>query len=443
MSLSTAKTGVASRKAAWEILKTVAAGAYADVALDRVMRRYDFSVVDRSFIMEMAYGSIRQRYFLDCWLDCLGKVPAAKQPPNLRWLMHIGLYQLLFMERIPSAVAVNVTVELAKFSNLSRLAPVVNGVLRSAIRAKDIGAELPLPSSSSKRLAQLYSFPIWLAEDLISWRGVERAEIIAKASNQVPPCDLRVNRLRTSPKSLKKRFDSVGIESTFIEGCPYGLQVKSGGGDLREWPGYKQGHWCVQDRAAQWISPLLEAKAGDRILDACSAPGGKATHLVELMEGEGELWAVDRSKSRLKIVAANADRLGCSCLKVLEADASSLEAIKPEWNGSFQGILLDAPCSGLGTLARHPDARWRMSQTKIAELVFLQYKLLEGVLPLLSKGGRLVYSTCTIHPAENENQIQKLLARHPELKLKKEKQLWPDINKPGDGFYAAIIELVQ
>ena len=442
MPFKTSKIGLSSRKAAWDVLKFVAAGAYADVALDRVLKRFDFDVVDRSLVMEIAYGAIRQRYMLDRWIDFYGKVPAVKQPPHLRWLLHIGLYQLLLMERIPCSAAVDTTVELAKTSSLSRLAPVVNAVLRSILRAKEEGIGLPLPESPAARLAQNHSLPLWFAKDLISWIGQERSESVAQASNQVPPIDLRVNRILASPEALKKRFESEGIECVHIDGCPYGLQVKSGAGDLREWPGYTEGHWCVQDRAAQWVSPLLNPKPGERILDACSAPGGKATHLAELMDNKGELWAVDRSKDRLKRVTSNADRLRCNCLNVLEADASSLLEVKPEWNRSFQGILLDAPCSGLGTLARHPDARWRMSPEKISGLVALQFKLFERLLPLLCKGGRILYSTCTIHPEENEKQIHRILNLHPELKLEKEKQLWPDISKVGDGFYAAIVQFV-
>ncbi|WP_320668173.1 16S rRNA (cytosine(967)-C(5))-methyltransferase [Prochlorococcus sp. MIT 1307] len=443
MLLETSKTGLLSRKAAWEVLMAVAAGAYADVAFDRVLSKYSLSEVDRRLAMEIAFGAIRQRYLLDCWLDFFGKVTSSKQPPKLRWLLHIGLYQLLVMERIPSSAALNTTVELAKASKLSRLAPVVNGVLRAAQRAKDDGKEIPLPEKPAAKLAQLHSFPLWLAADLIAWRGEVAAGEIAKASNQVPPFDLRVNRLRTTPEIMKQVFEDAGIESVFVDDCPDGLQVKLGFGDLRKWPGYEEGYWCVQDRAAQWVSPLLEPQPGETVLDACSAPGGKTTHLIELMGDKGEVWAVDRSKDRLKRLAANANRLGCNCLHLLAADSSSLLEINPRWSGFFQKILLDAPCSGLGTLARHPDARWRISRAQVDELVALQSKLLEGVLPLLGRGGRIVYSTCTIHPDENEHQIARFLKLHPELILKEEKQLWPDLINPGDGFYAAVIERVE
>tara|TARA_B100000029_G_scaffold272604_1_gene267439 strand:+ start:502 stop:1836 length:1335 start_codon:yes stop_codon:yes gene_type:complete len=441
MNLSAASDiGLESRKAAWDVLNAVAAGAYADVALDRVLRRSDFSPVDRSLITEIAYGAIRQRHFLDCWIDYFAKIPARKQPPKLRWLLHLGLYQLLCMERIPSASAVHTTVELAKISNLSGLAPVTNGILRAVLRAKSSDNEIPLPKDPVEKLAQLHSLPFWLAQDLIRWRGEDRAGNIAQALNTPPFCDLRVNRGCITPEKLRQVFASEGIESFLIDDCPDGLQVKFGFGDLTKWPGYKEGYWCVQDRSAQWISPLLDPQPGERVLDACSAPGGKATHLCELMLNRGEVWAVDRSRDRLELVSRNAARLGCNCLNFLVADSTSLLKVKPEWKGFFQRILLDAPCSGLGTLARHPDARWRMSPRKIDELVNLQFKLIEGLLPLLSLEGRIVYSTCTIHPDENVLQIKKVLAAYPKLKLKKEKQLWPHPSKPGDGFYAAVIE---
>ncbi len=442
MSFESAQTpGLLSRRAAWEVLQAVSAGAFAEVALDRVFARHKIINEDRGLVMEIAYGAIRQRQLLDSWIDFLGKVPIKKQPPMLRWLLHVGLYQILKMERIPASAVVNTAVELIKSSKLVRLAPVVNGILRAAVRVRDEGGHLPLVDGSAERLAQSESIPVWLAEQLIVWRGLEGALKVAKASNKTPPLDIRVNRLRGNPESLRQAFNSVGIESIEIKGCLFGLQVALGSGDLRNWPGYKQGQWCVQDRSAQWVAPLLNPLPGQRVLDACAAPGGKATHLAELMGNKGEIWAVDRSLKRIKLLEMNALRLGLTCLKTLMADASSLRESKPEWRGYFQRILLDAPCSGLGTLARHPDARWRVTPSKVAELVGVQEKLLEGLLYVLSPGGRIVYSTCTIHPDENSRQVERFMTRHPNLTLKDQKQIWPDLDNNGDGFYAAIIEL--
>ena len=431
--------GLVPRRLAWEILEAVAAGGYADVAFDRVLRGTTLSVQDRGLVTEMAYGAIRQRRRLDGWLDRLGRVPASKQPPRLRWLLHVGLYQLLCMERIPDAAAVNTTVELAKRHGLKRLAPVVNGVLRAAIRAKQSGEALDLPGDPALRLALQQSLPDWFCRDLQRWCGADQAERVARACNQVPPLDLRVNRLRCTPAALTAALEQHGLRVMPIPGCPDGLQVLEGGGDLRQWPGFEQGHWCVQDRAAQWVAPLLAPEPGDRVLDACAAPGGKATHLAELMQNKGEVWAIDRSAGRLRRVAANAARLGTDCLQAMAADASALLDQKPQWRGYFQRILLDAPCSGLGTLARHPDARWRVSPDSISTLVPLQARLLDAMVPLLAPGGTLVYATCTIHPAENGERIASFLGTHPAFVLRHEEQRWPD-PEGGDGFYAAVIQ---
>ena len=428
------------RKAAWEILQAVSAGAYSDVALDRTLKKYSFSSVDRSLVTELAYGSIRLQKLLDCWIDFLGKVPSRKQPPLLRLLLHIGLYQILKMDKIPSAVAVYTSVELVKKSKIGKLAPVVNGLLRSADRAFKSGQELPLPVAFSDRLVQEHSLPQWLADELITWFGEKKAEKIAEAFNKVPSFDLRVNRLSSTPSEMQMDFEKAGIKSTCITGLPDGLEVESGLGNLQEWPGYQEGKWCVQDRSSQNVSLLLDPQPGDNVLDACSAPGSKTTHLAELMGNVGEIWAVDRSSSRLNLVAVNSERMRADCINILEADSSELLQIKPEWEQYFQRILLDAPCSGLGTLARHPDARWRMTPEKIHELVTLQMRLIERILPLLCIGGRLVYSTCTINPEENCRQIDRLIASHPEVNLKSQEQILPRVESGGDGFYIAVIE---
>ena len=427
-----------SRRVAWDVLEAVAAWAYADVALERALRRRPLTALDRGFVTELSYGAIRWRQWLDGWLDRLGKVPARKQPPRLRWLLHIGLYQLLRMERIPASAAVNTTVELAKQGKLARLAPVVNGLLRSALRAREAGEVLALPAEPAAALAQEQSLPLWLSRGLFQWCGPDQAERVARAFNQVPPLDLRVNRLRSTPDRAAALFAERGIATAPIADCRDGLQVLEPSGDLRRWPGFSEGYWCVQDRAAQWVTPLLDPSPGQRVLDACAAPGGKATHLAELMGDEGEIWAVDRSPGRLQRVAANAARLGCSSIQALASDASQLAQERPEWSGRFDRILLDAPCSGLGTLARHPDARWRVTEESLAELLKLQLGLLDGLRSLLAPGGRLVYATCTIHPSENTEQIHGWLQAHPDFVLNSEQQRWPDPSG-GDGFYAAVI----
>ncbi len=447
--------GLASRQLAWQVLQAVAAGAYADAALERELACLaraggGLSPADRGLATEIAYGAIRQRLLLDGWIDALGKVSALRQPPALRWLLHVGLYQLLFSDRVPAAAAVSTTVALAKRVGLGRLAPVVNGMLRSLLRRRDslAGAEpwdgLELPADPAAALALRRSLPPWLSAELLGWLPPERAEAFALACNAVPALDLRANPLRTSRDELLERFTAAGVAARALPGAPHGLTLLERVGDPRDLPGYADGLWCVQDRSAQAIAPLLEAQPGQRILDACAAPGGKSTHLAELIGDQGEVWALDRSEARLRRLDRNAERLGLTTIRSLAIDATALAEAKPHWRAHFDRILLDAPCSGLGTLARHPDARWRITPDAIDGLVQLQRQLLEALLPLLAPAGRLVYATCTVEPRENGALIHGLLQCHPEWSLRQERQWWPEPPEAerggGDGFYAAVLQ---
>ena len=428
------------------MLQAVAAGAYADGALERELGRVQLPPLDRALATELAYGAIRQRRLLDAWIDRLGRVPAERQPPKLRWLLHLGLYQLIASDRVPEAAAVSTTVELAKRGGLARLAPVVNGMLRAYLRRcqSEGSGHLPLPPEAAAdpalTLGLRHSLPAWLAEDLLQWLPAERAEAFGRACNTAPSLDLRVNRLRSSPQAVQEALAAHGVEALPIEGLPAGLTLQGRSGDLSRLPGYAEGHWCVQDRAAQRIAPLLDPQPGERILDACAAPGGKSTHLAELMGDQGSVLALDRGEARLRRVGRNAERLGLHCIEPRHGDATSLADQHPELRGSFDRILVDAPCSGLGTLARHADARWRIEPAAIDGLVLLQRQLLEALLPLLRPAGRLVYATCTVHPRENSALVEAVMAAHPRLQLQESWQLWPgEIDGAGDGFFAAVL----
>ena len=431
--------GLMARKAAWEVIQAVGGGAFADVALERIFNLYSFKSIDKSLITELSYGAIRQRYFLDCWINFLGKVSAKKQPPLLRWLLHIGLYQILKMERIPPAAAINTTVELIKTTHLAKLTPVVNGILRSALRSKERGIQLPKSKTPSLELAKNESLPVWLADELIAWKGLEDAYKVAKVFNTISPIDIRVNKIRANLKDIKEIFDTSGIRNQLIPNCPHGLEIQAGVGEPKKWPGYAEGKWSVQDRSSQLIAPFLGALPGEKILDACAAPGGKSTHIAELINNQGEIWSVDRSSRRAQKILANSERLGTSCLQILVNDSNELLGRHPEWEDYFHRVLIDAPCSGLGTLSRHPDARWRMNKDNIQELVSLQSQLLKSLIPLLKCGGKLVYSTCTIHPDENFNQIRNFIKANPKFLLEYEKQIWPGDKDNGDGFYIAVL----
>lgn len=440
--------GLESRHAAWRVLRAVAAGAYADRALERELAAARLSPRDRALATELAYGAIRQRRLLDGWIDALARVPAERQPPALRWLLHVGLYQLLFSRRVPASAAVSTSVELARRIGLTRLAPVVNGILRGVLRRRqpvelsppaEPWQGLPLPADPAASLALRHSLPPWLATELLGWLPAEAAEAFGRAANATPPLDLRLNPLRCRLEEQRAAFAAAGVEAQPLPDAPLGLTLPGRAGDPRQLPGFAQGHWCVQDRHAQAVVPLLDPQPGEWILDACAAPGGKSTQIAEAVANAAELWAVDRCPERLQRVVANAERLGHSCLQPLAADAAELAELRPHWRGRFQRILLDAPCSGLGTLARHADARWRVDPAAIDELVVLQDRLLAGLAPLLAPGGRLVYVTCTVHPRENRERIEVFLAGHAGWQRQQECQWWPDAGG-GDGFYAAVLQ---
>ena len=438
------------RLVAWKVLQSVAAGAFADVALAREFRRYGnrLSSADRALATELTYGSIRQRRWLDRWLDHCGAVPAQQQPPLLRWLLHLGLYQLLFAQRIPEAVAVSSSVELAKAHGLGRLAAVVNGLLRAVVRCRQRQEEPPLPQQAAARLAAQHSLPDWLAALLLQWLPPVEAVQFAALANQPPHLDLRVNGLQASVAEVQAAWAEVDQPLLPIAMASHGLQLSQGVGAMAQQPGYSTGQWSVQDRAAQLVAPLLQVQPGHVVVDMCAAPGGKTTHVAELMGDQGEIIAVDRSAPRLRRLQRNARRLGLGCIRTRCGDARTL----PHLHGRADRVLLDAPCSGLGTLARHACARWRLNPAAIAELQTLQQQLLTEALQLVRPGGRFVYSTCTVHPAENQGQIESLLKQHPHWRqcLLPEPlqhlcghdtrlQLWPQ-RHGCDGFFAVALE---
>ena len=262
---------------------------------------------------------------------------------------------------------------------------------------------------------------------------------IAESFNKKPKIDLRINLLKNTIDESIEFFKQNNINVEQIKYIKNGIVLKSKPRSIRNLPGYHEGKWVIQDRSSQWVAPLLKPIRGEKILDACSAPGSKTTHLAELIKDDGEIIAIDRSEKRLKLVKENLQRLNIKSVKTFKADATKLLDLEPKYLNYFDKILVDAPCSGIGTFSRNPDARWKLSKNKIEELILIQEKLLEKIIPLLNKNGLLVYSTCTICPDENNLLIDRFLKQNNKLELVYEKQILPCEDDSGDGFYAAII----
>jgi 16S rRNA (cytosine967-C5)-methyltransferase len=415
-------------------------GAFADVALDRLLRQADLSATDRRLVTELVYGSVRRQRSLDALIDHLGKKKAQQQPPDLRTILHLGLYQLRYQDRIPVSAAVNTTVQLAKENGFSGLSGFVNGLLRQYIRlaegkkqesqgggeAQDLESNpLHLPQNPVERLGILHSYPDWIIEVWLERLGLEETEQLCEWMNQTPAIDLRVNPLRAEIEKVEAALQAAGISVSRVPDLPQALRLTGGTGAIQNLPGFSEGWWTVQDSSAQLVSYLLDPQPGEVVIDACAAPGGKTTHITELMEDRGTVWACDKTASRLRKLQENAKRLSLHSIQIQEGDSRNL----PQFINQADRVLLDAPCSGLGTLHRHADARWRQTLQTVQELSILQGELLDRVATWVKPDGILVYATCTLHPLENKGVVRGFLERYPQWQI-----LPPNPNSPAAAY---------
>lgn len=435
-----------SRQIAFIALRDVHKGAYTDVALDRVLQKANLSDIDRRLVTELLYGSVRRQRTLDFLIDQLAKKKSHQQPSELRTILHIGLYQLRYQERIPASAAVNTTVELAKDNGFAGLTGFVNGLLRQYIRLREASPDFPeLPENPVERLGILYSFPDWIVQVWLEQLGLSETEKLCEWMNQTPTIDLRVNPLRSSVAEVETALKSAGILARPIPNLPQALRLIGNTGPIQKLPGFNDGWWAVQDASAQLVSHLLDPQPGEVIIDACAAPGGKTTHIAELIKDEGKVWAGDRTSSRLRKLKENAQRLNLHSIEAFTGDSRNL----PQFYNTADRVLLDAPCSGLGTLHRHADARWRQTPESVQELSTLQKELISHTSKFVKMGGVLVYATCTLHPAENEGVITAFLAENADWQIEPPTpdspyssyttnqgwlKLWPH-NQGMDGFF--------
>ncbi|MBP0018997.1 MAG: 16S rRNA (cytosine(967)-C(5))-methyltransferase [Cyanobacteria bacterium SBLK] len=406
-----------SRQLAFNALKQIyTQGAYTDIALDRVLKDPAIQPEDRGLTTELVYGIVRRQRSLDTLIDRLAKKSAKQQPLPLRIILQIGLYQLRYLSQIPDSAAVNTAVELAKKNGIKRLSGVVNGILRQYLRlAIDESDPLKLPEDRVKALGILHSFPDWIVEIWSAQLGLEQTEKLCQWFNQTPAIDLRINILKTTREEMRSRLETAGITATILPQLPQALRLQGKIGNISQLPGFKEGFWSVQDSSAQLVTYLLDPQPGETIIDACAAPGGKTTHIAELIGDRGRILAIDRAESRLGKVRQNSQRLQFNSIEIHAGDSCDL----PELTGSCDRVLLDAPCSGLGTLHRHPDIRWRQNPDKLLQLIALQQNLLESTATWVKPGGVLVYATCTLNPSENEEIIESFLQSHPQWAIEK------------------------
>lgn len=412
-----------ARQLAAEILQKVESQkAYADLLLDHHLRTAGLIEADRALLTELTYGTLRWRARIDARLVPFLNRSLAETDPFNRNLLRITLYQLLFLDKIPAYAAVNEAVEIAKATKPGS-AGFINGVLRNFLRQMEhqgTGRDVENPTSN---LAEEYSYPQWLVDRWLGYFGPEQAKALMLASNQRAPLVVRVNQRITTPAELIERWQQSGIVAEPSAVSPQAIRLPTGV-SIEALPGFAEGYFQVQSEASQLVSLLVGPAAGEKILDACAAPGGKATHLAELIGDRGKVIAIDTSARGIARIAQNAERLRLASLQTIRADAST--ALVGDLAGPYDRILVDAPCSGLGTLRAHPEIKWQRNDSDIARLAALQARILQSVASCLKAGGVLVYSTCTLTADENEQVIKNFLQNNSQFELTEAARYLPE-----------------
>jgi 16S rRNA (cytosine967-C5)-methyltransferase len=453
------------------------ARAYADLSLHHYLSLSALSGSDRALATELVYGTLRWRGRIDYLLGHVLSQPLEKLEPPVASTLRVGAYQLLFCDRIPDSAAVDESVRCVRALGVERATGLVNAVLRRLARER---AEIPLPGLDEdplRHLTHALSLPEWIAERWLQQYGSLDAAALARASNEPAPLTVRTNCRRQSRNELLEELRARFPDAEACHYAKYGIRLGHNGDPARD-PGFLKGLFSVQDEAAQLCVDLLDPQPGELVLDVCAAPGGKTAAIAERLGDAGGVLALDRHARRLGLVARSVRRLGLTNVHTLERDATQPLGDLPvawldslEWLDSreevararrerlsFDRVLVDAPCTGLGTLRRNPDARWRVSKDSVQELARLQLSILGQAAAVLRPGGSLVYSTCTLLPEENEGVVKAFIDKNPRFRVAQPASLplslGPVLSEDGclrcfphihdtDGFYAVRIERTE
>ncbi len=392
------------------------------------------SPTDRALLMELVYGTIRRHRAL-AWMVNAGGLQRPPDPLTMSYLL-IGAYQIFYMDHIPPHAIVSETVKAAREKLDQRRAGFINAILRNLLRQRDSVAEQLL----AQPLAVRESHPDGMIQRWSRNFGAEEAEALARWNNTQPGVILRVNTLRTTDEAFRKQLEdgAVSILPT-PDAWPDHYLALSHGIRVSDIPGYREGCFYVQDPAAESAVRLLDAQPGDAVLDTCAAPGGKTLGIAAAMRNQGRITALEPLAERLTQLKDNLARARVTCATVIQGAADDASRLPAELEpGSYDRILLDVPCSNTGVLRRRPDARWRFSEGELRKVCALQYRILTATAGLLKPGGRLVYSTCSLEPEENDEQITRFLRDHADFALTQRAFLLPPQGATDGAFACAL-----
>ena len=425
-----------------------------DPVMDKIFSKYpEAQRRDKALLFAITYGVLRWRKRLDWVIKAYSKTKINKIDPKIRNILRIGLFQVMYLDRIPVSAAVNTAVEMAKAGNAPWVVAYVNGVLRNAAKGY---TSVPLPDQTDtcKFLATSHSFPEWLVKRWLNRFGFDETENLCTALNSEPDITLRTNVLKTNKKDLLKALSKTCGQVEETRYSPDGILINSPQIPISEMEPYMEGGFAVQDEAAQAVGYLLNPKPGETVLDACCGLGGKTGHLAQLMKNKGRLVAVDKNDKKLSALKDEMHRMGITIAAPMNHDF--LQKNKKTNFPHFDKILLDAPCSGLGVIRRNPDTKWRMKPERIKPLGKRQQTLLNQCADILKPGGVMVYVVCSMEPEENERVIHSFLGGNKEFSVEKPNLLWPDwisglVDKDGflrtlphkhqmDGFFAVRLK---
>ena len=406
--------------------------AYLDKLLGAELSQSDLSDADKRLLAELATGVLRWRGRLDWVLTGFYHGEFSKCLSIVKNAMRVALYQIMFLERIPHSAAVNESVEIVKRLKGEKSAAIVNGVLRSVIRKITAITWPDRSGEPSYYFAAMQSHPQWLVRRWIEEFGIRETEHLLEANNQRPRLTLRVNLLRTTREAVEQRLASEGIKTSRSPWLPSILNV-DGTFNITANQAFREGLFTVQDEGAAMAIHLAAPSPGIRVIDLCAAPGGKSTAMAELMNGNGEIIALDKYEPKLKLITESAERLGLAeIIHASVGDASTITLPPADL------VVVDAPCSGLGTLSKKPDIKWKREPEDIPQLAALQRAILANAAKLVRPAGVLLYSTCTIERRENQEVVEAFLADHPEFTLEPASEWLPAAVVTEEGFMQTL-----